>query len=197
MKEQYATKGEEFSKFLRLFLYYIIGLGITAFLLFYCIKLLKHPHRTVFQISFLYIGYDIREIDNQPIPYLLSIIFISSVIGAVWSTFFDPKSIKRLILQILSVPWVSVILTGPFWGLIWSIERWGSLSIVDWSPTLMMYYRHDLFTGLFWSWLSAMQSYPINILSYFFFCVVLFLSKKENIQLIKNRFSRKADFNDI
>jgi hypothetical protein len=63
------------------------------------------------------------------------------------------------------------------WGLIWSINQWPANDFENFE-VLMLYRRTDMGNGLWYSWLSAAQSYPLNILGYGIYCGLLWLSKK-------------------
>ena len=75
------------------------------------------------------------------------------------------------------VPWLAVILTGPVWGLIWSVNHWPAQGFASYE-TMMLFRRTDMDTGLSLSWLSAAQSYPLNIFSYAVFCGLLLINKR-------------------
>jgi hypothetical protein len=122
-------------------------------------------------------SYNMTEIRENPFPYLLSIAFVFSLLGAYWTTIMAPKHKRHSKLQILVIPWVAVILTGPIWGLIWSVNRWPPGSFTD-SDVMMLFYKHDAIDGLNLSWLSAIFSFPINILSYVTVCGLLIVSKR-------------------
>lgn len=114
---------------------------------------------------------------ESPIIYLSTIAIISALIGALWAGFIIPKFPKLLWLQILIIPWIAVILTGGVWGLIWSLNHWHAVNFDNYE-VLLLYRRTDIENGLFGSWLSAAQSYPLNVLSYGVYCGLLFLNKK-------------------
>jgi len=114
---------------------------------------------------------------ETPEIYLSSIAVVSALIGALWTSFIIPKFPRLLWLQILVVPWIAVILTGGIWGLIWSVNQWPAVNFDNYEVVLL-YRRTDVETGLFSSWLSAAQSFPLNILSYAVYCGLLFLNKK-------------------
>ncbi len=177
------------------FCFLAVGLGITAFLLFNGVKLMNgdNPYRTVLHINMGFRGYDFREIDRQPFPYLLTMVLISSIIGALWTTFLTPKPIKSFVAQILVIPWVSLIVTSPIWGIIWSVNLRSPQYFVehyssDPKGVMWLFYRTDAISGLTSGWFSAIQSFPINVLSYVAFCLLLFASKK----LFSNVVSKKA-----
>ena len=181
--------------FLLSFCFLAIGLGIAAFLLFNGVKLMigDNPYRTVLHINMFFRGYRFKEIDQQPFPYLLTIVLVSSIIGSLWTTFIAPKYTQHLTAQILVVPWISVIITSPIWGIIWSINLRSPQYFVEHfsnepKAVMWLFYRTDAMSGLTSGWLSALQSFPINILSYLAFCSILLLSRKffSNIGVCKN-----------
>ncbi len=177
------------------FCFLTIGLGVAAFLLFNGVKLMNgnNPYRTVLHINMGFRGYNFREVDQQPFLYLLAIVLVSSIIGALWTTFFAPKYIQHLKSQILVLPWISIIVTSPIWGIIWSIQLRSPQYFIEHfssepKAVMWLFYRTDAMSGLKLGWLSAIQSFPINVLSYVAFCLLLFVSRK----LFSNVVSQKA-----
>jgi len=122
-------------------------------------------------------GVNFREIIETPLAYLSSISLVSALVGAIWTSFVAPRFSRRIPLQVLIVPWVAVLLTGPVWGLIWSVNHWPADGFVDYE-TMMLFRRTDVENGLYLSWLSAVQSYPLNILSYLIYCGLLLTNKR-------------------
>jgi hypothetical protein len=166
--------------FIKSFCFLIITLGLAAFLIFNLATLIvgDNPYRSVVHISMPFTWYNFRELDSDPLPYLATIVTISSIIGALWVAFIIPKYPKHIFWQVLVIPWLSVVLTSPFWGFIWSINlrspQWfGEYFPNDPSALMWPYYRHDALGGLMFGWLSALQSFPVNILSYIAFCSLL------------------------
>lgn len=125
----------------------------------------------------LFRGVNFQDIFKAPAAYLSSIAFVSSLIGALWTGFVLPRFPRWVWLQILIVPWIAVILSGGVWGLIWSVHQWPADHFENYE-VLMLFRRTDIENGLLNSWLSAAQSYPLNILSYGVYCGLLFLSRK-------------------
>jgi hypothetical protein len=170
---------------LKSFCFLAVGLSISAFLLFYGVKLMNenNPYRAVIHINMLFSIYNFKEIDRQPLPYLITMVFISSIIGAIWTTFVAPKYTRHVKVQVLAVPWISLIVTSPIWGIIWSINLRNPQFFIehysnDPTAVMLLFYRTDAISGLNLGWLSALQSFPINILSYITFCFLLLASSK-------------------
>ena len=177
------------------FCFLTIGLGVAAFLLFNGVKIINgdNPYRTVLHINMGFRSYNLREIDQQPFPYLLTMVLVSSIISALWTAFWIPKRTKRLNVQILVVPWISLIMASPIWGIIWSVNLRNPQFFMEHFSTdpravMWLFYRTDAMSGLTLGWLSAIQSFPINVLSYTAFCLLLFASQK----LFSNTVSEKA-----
>jgi len=177
------------------FCFLAVGLGIAAFLLFNGVKLMNgdNPYRTVLHINMGFRGYDFREFDKQPFLYLLTITLVSSIIGAFWVTFLVPKYKKNFLAHILVIPWISLVVASPVWGFIWSVNLRSPQYFVEHfssepKAVMWLFYRTDAMSGLKLGWLSAIQSFPINILSYVAFCLLLFVSRK----LFSNVVSEKA-----
>jgi hypothetical protein len=177
------------------FFFLAIGLGIASFILFNGVKLMNgdNPYRTVLHINMGFRGYNFRAIDEQPSLYLLTITLISSIIGALWVTFLVPKYKKGFLAQILIIPWISLVVTSPILGLIWSAYLQSPQYFVEHfsnepKAVMWLFYRTDIMSGLKLGWLSAIQSFPINVLSYTAFCLLLFASHK----FFSNTVSEKA-----
>jgi hypothetical protein len=194
-------KINQITVFLKSFCFLAMGLGIASFLLFNGVKLINgdNPYNSVLHINMFFKWHNFREIDKQPFPYLLTIVLISSVIGGIWTAIIIPKIKLRSKYQILIVPWISLIITSPIWGVIWSINLRSPQYFVDHfsndpKAVMWLYYRTDAVSGLNLGWLSALQSFPINILSYTVFCFLLWSSRKlfSNVNAIKNDIVSKA-----
>ena len=177
------------------FCFFAIGLGIASFILFNGVKLMNgdNPYRTVLHINMGFRGYNFRAFDEHPALFLLTITLISSILSALWVTFLVPKYKKYFLTQILVIPWISLIVISPIWGFIWSVYLRSPQYFVEHysnNPTAVMwlFYRTDITSGLGWGWLSAVQSFPINVLSYTTYCLLLFASHK----LFSNTVSGKA-----
>ncbi len=122
-------------------------------------------------------GINFLEIIETPAIYLTSIAFVSSLVGALWVGFVAPGFPRWIWLQILIVPWISVLLTGAAWGLIWSINHWPADGFINYD-TMMLFRRTDVKNGFLLSWLSAAESFPLNIFSYLTYCGLLMTIKK-------------------
>ncbi|MBI5352026.1 MAG: hypothetical protein HZB50_05260 [Chloroflexi bacterium] len=196
-----SAKFHSITTFFLSFGFLVIGLGVSASLLFSGVKLMIENHaiadvlniRTVLHINMGYRGYDFLEIDKQPFPYLLTIVLVSSITGALWTTVVAPKYVQHFKSQILVLPWISVILASPILGIIWSVNLRSPQYFVehyssDPKAVMWLFYRTDAMSGLTSGWLSAIQSFPINILGYVAFCLLLLMSRK----LFSNVVSQKA-----
>ena len=171
------------------FWFLAVGLGIAAFLLFYGIKLMIENDviqdtlniRTVLHINLGARGHAFWEIDEHPFPYLLTIVLVSSIIGGLWTARVASKHTQHFILQILALPWISVVATSVIWGIVFSKSFRGLQYLAEnfpRNPIKWLLTETNAMNGLTWGWLSALQSFPINILSYLTFCFLLFASKK-------------------
>jgi hypothetical protein len=165
--------------FLKSFCFLFASTSVAAFLLFYGTKLMmgNNPHHSPILITDGYHGYYLWEISEHPFAFLLTIAFFTSVLGTLWITKLAPKYTHYHGLQLLIIPWIALILTSPVWGLIWSIYRWPPQSFTD-SSVMMLFYRHDAIVGLSLGWLSAIISFPINVLSYIIVCILLSVGKR-------------------
>jgi hypothetical protein len=174
----------------------MLGLGISAFLLFSGVKLLisDHPYRAVLHIFLGYKGLEFLEIDKHPFPYLLTIVTVSSAIGALWTAFVAPKYTQHVKLQIFVLPWICLLVTSPIWGILSSTTNPNLQFFVEHfsgaPKEVISWLAHDTnaMLGLRLGWLPALQSFPINVLSYIVFCSLLFVSRK----LFSNAVSSKT-----
>ena len=182
-------KNHSLFNFLKSFCFLAIGLGISAYLFFNGVKLMAGNNtiadvlniRSVLHINLGARGHDFWEIDERPFPYLLTIVLVSSVIGSLWAAFVAPKYTRHFISQILVLPWISIFITSPIWGIIFSKSFLGLQYFVDNFPTNPIRWiitETNALNGLTWGWLSALQSFPINILSYLVFCSLLLASRR-------------------
>jgi hypothetical protein len=190
-KNSKSSKFHSLATFPSSFCFLSIGLSISAFLLFSGVKLMIANYAiadvlnisTVLHIDWGYYGYDFWQIDEDPFPYLLSIVLVSAIIGALWVTFVTPKYPQHFWSQILTIPWISLVITSPIWGIIWSVNLRSPQYFVehysgDPKAVMWLFYRTDAISGLTSGWLSAVQSFPINVLSYVVFCLLLLASNK-------------------
>ena len=164
---------------LKSFSFLLVTTSIAAFLLFFGVDWLQGNHANhspVFVTNF-YHGYYLREIREHPFVFLLSISIVFSSLGAAWINAVVPRARRFHALQALAIPWIALIVASPIWGLVWSMLRWPPGSFSD--PTVMiLFYRHDIGVGLSLGWLSAIVSFPINILSYTVVSLLLLITKR-------------------
>lgn len=170
--------------FLKSIGFLFVTLTVAAFLLFYGVQFVfgraifgDSAYSSPIQVSFISWGYHLWEVKESPVIYLSTISFISSLVGAVWLAVIIPNYKRHSLLQLLAVPWVAVILTSPIWGLVWSVNRWPPQGFSH-PETMWFFYRTDILNGLSLGWLSALQSFPLNIFSYVLFCALLFVCKR-------------------
>jgi len=154
---------------------------LAAFAVFYAVLYLfpdfsRFGYNSPIQVWVFIRGHNFVEIRESPIPYLCSISIVSALVAAFWKAFILPGSNHKLI-QILFAPWVSVLFTGPVWGLIWSMNRWPAERFQTFDD-LMYFRKYDIGTGLSLGCLSAAQSFPLNIISYAAFCGLLYASMR-------------------
>jgi hypothetical protein len=164
-----------------------ITTSIAAFIVFFGISFIRGniPFESPVYVYDGYFGYSLREIAEHPFDFLLSISFFLALSGAFWVAFFAPYKKRYHSLQALAVPWIAVILTSPVWGLIWSINRWPPGYFTD-PDVMMLFYRHDISVGLTLGWLSAIISFPINLVSYSTVYGLLLIAKRLFLQKSAN-----------
>lgn len=155
----------------------IASFGLFYFVLYVFRGVLFGLEDAPIWLTLIFRGVNFQDIFKSPAIYLSSIALISSLVGAFWIGFVLPRFPRFAWLQILIIPWIAVILTGGIWGWIWSINRWPPDSFGDYE-TMMLFRKTDIGNGLTYSWLSALQSYPLNILGYSVYCGLLLLNRK-------------------
>lgn len=171
-------KKKNFKLFLKSLVFLVPSFLLASFAVLYSVLFLfpdyvSLSYNSPIHVSFLR-GYSFTEIKETPFPYLCSISIISAMVAAFWTAFILVGS-KFKAIKILFAPWVAILFTGPVWGLIWSINRWPPEKFQSYE-TLMLFRQSDISSGLNLSFLSAVQSFPINIISYVVFCGLLYAS---------------------
>jgi hypothetical protein len=168
--------------FVKSFGFLLSTLLVASIALFYSVLYIFRGTLFGFQDAPIWITLYVRganfiEFFDAPVTYLSSIALVSAIVGASWTGFIATRFSRLIWLQILIVPWIAVILTGPVWGLIWSVNHWPASSFGN-HAVLMLFRKTDIVTGLSLSWLSAAQSFPLNLFSYVVFCGLLLANKK-------------------
>jgi len=165
--------------FLKSLGFLFVTTSIAAFLLYFGVSLISKwglDFSPVLITDGYHVGH-LQEIAEHPFSFLLTISFITSLLGAFWIVIIAPRYTRFHILQLLALPWIALILTSPVWGIIWSIYHWPPQYFSD-SALMLHYYKYDAMFGLRLGWLSAIISFPINILGFATVGGLLFISKK-------------------
>jgi hypothetical protein len=183
-----ARKKFQRTVFYKSFFFLFVTTSIAAFLLFFGVDLLlgEMPY---YSPVFCFDGYNgayLVEIKDYPFPFLLSISFMLSLSGSFWIAFIASRARRFHFIQIFIVPWVALILTSPVWGLIWSTIHYQPKVFSD-IPTMLFYYKFDTMTGLHLGWISAIVSFPINVLSYIVVYVLILIGKGFFLHQSKHR----------
>ncbi len=157
--------------FSKSFCFLFITISIVAFALFYGVEsIFNHdaPYTSPVIINLIAKGAYLWEVKQHAFAFLLTLSLFTSLVGSFWIAIIAPKYHRSHNLQLLIVPWIVVILTSPLLGV---IAYWSQDS---------SFYAISYHAKLGWSygWLSAIESFPINILSYTIVCGLLFVSKK-------------------
>ena len=166
--------------FTRIFLFLFVTTSIAGFLLFFGVRFFQGTGQYDAPV-FVFDGYhggDLWTIVEHPFPFLLSLSLILSLLAALWIALIAPKVRRYQALQALLIPWIAVILASPIWGVIWSIYRWPPQGFMGDADMMMLYYQHDAMFGLNLGWISALISFPINILSFAVSYGAILVSKK-------------------
>jgi len=160
-----------------------ITTSIAAFIVFFGVRFIRGntTYESPVYVFNGYFGYSLWEIADYPFDFLLSISFFLALSGAFWIAFVAPYKKRYHSLQALAVPWIAVILTSPVWGLIWSMNRWPPGHFTD-PDMMMLFYRHDITVGLTLGWLSAIISFPLNLVSYSTVYALLLIAKRLFLQ---------------
>ena len=155
------TKQSKWLAFVKSFGFLFLAILIASFAVFYFVLNVFRGVVFGFQDSPIWItlgirGINFQEILESPFVYLSSISLVSALVGGIWTSFVVPRFSRLIFLQILIVPWIAVILAGPVWGLIWSVNHWPTYDFINYD-TMMLFRRTDVVNGLYLSWLSAAQ----------------------------------------
>lgn len=165
--------------FFRPFFFLFTTTSVAAFILYFGVGQLLSGKLIGFSPVIITDGHSagqLEEITNHPFTFLLTISCVFSILGAFWLTNIAPKYKRLHTLQILIVPWIALLITSPIWGLIWSLYNWPQSS---WDGSQMMFFHYiNARDGLRLGWLSAINSLPINILSYTTVCALLFVTRR-------------------
>ncbi len=178
MKNDSGPRRNQFGlKFLKPFCFLFITIGFAAFLLYFGLASMPKESEYVSPVVITdgYHGGYFREIAQHPFAYLLTISFFPSLFGAWWLVAIAPRHKRFHSLQLLLIPWIALIVTSPVWGIIWSLYRHPQ-GFAD--VAARAHYQYDAMFGLNLGWISAIASFPINILSYTAAYLLLLLSKK-------------------
>jgi hypothetical protein len=172
-------QSNRWSMFAKAFLYIFITLGFSSIVLFHLVKLCheKFLRGSVIRYRWFYIIFRFDPIDEHPYLFLLCIVLISSIVGAIWLVFSRPLSKRKLPFRILTIPWISLLITSPFFGLIWSYYYWPP-EVFNSKAVMWQYYLSDMRSGLMSGWFIAIESFPMNITSYIAFCLILWMAYK-------------------
>jgi hypothetical protein len=164
-------------KFLKPFCFLFTTISVAAFLLYFGLASMLKESKYVSPVVITdgYHGAYLREITQHPFAYLLTISFLAALFGASWIVAIAPRYKRFHSLQLLLIPWVALIVTSPVWGVIWSVYRHPA-GFSD--ASALMHYRYDAMFGLSLGWISAIASFPINLLSYITVYLLLLFSKK-------------------
>jgi hypothetical protein len=182
LRDSRPMNARRWQAFYKSFLFLLPTILVGAFVTFYFVLITGRgivfsPNDSPIWVTGFWRGYNFREILDTPTIYLFSISFVSALVGAIWAGFMALKYPKDAHIQLIFVPWIAVILTGPVWGLIWSINHWPADGFSSYEM-MMLFRKSDISSGANLSWLSAIQSYPLNIISYLLFCGILNINKR-------------------
>ena len=173
----------------RAFVHFFFTLGVASVIIFFGVRSIHSdiPYKSVFKLIGFKV-YNFTGVDSEPTFYLLSIVVMSTFVAATWITFFAYKYSRHIKIQILLIPWISLILTSPIFGLLYSIYLRKPTDFIIQYPSnsrevMWLFYKTDALDGLKLGWLAAIQSFPINILSYLAFCSILFIGYRIFSQL--------------
>jgi len=171
---------KNFTSFALPFSFLFATTSLAAFILVFGLKLIIMKEYPSFAPVNVFIGIKIRpvrEIIENPFPYLLSISFFLSLLGALWISLIAPKLRKFHKLQAFAIPWIAMFLTSPVWGLIWSINLKPPENFLN-VDSMMYVYKYHTTMALNLGWISALFSFPTNILSFVITYSLLIISKK-------------------
>lgn len=151
-----------FASFIKITGVLFIVSSIAAFSLYFGLRGLLNQLPVIIWVPFAHLTF---YHDQHPVPYLLSISLIFALIGALWLTVIAPKFSKYHRLQMALLPILTVLLTGPIWGMLWVYDDMRAGFFPPF-PVMMGYIGWGAKQGLFLGLNGAIASFPLNVVAY-------------------------------
>jgi hypothetical protein len=161
-------------KFARITSALFIAAGAAAFFLYFGMIALRGQSPIIVAIPLAHIA---PYLDEHPIPYLLTIAFIFAVVGALWLMFIMPRFTRFRFLQIMLLPWITLLVAGPVWGMLWTFHDMQAGFFPSF-PQMINYLFFGAQQGLLWVLIIALYSLPFSILAYAAACLMLIMFVK-------------------
>jgi hypothetical protein len=156
--------------FAKAFLWLFVSSGAAAFALYFGLRARFGLSPILFPFMRARPYYD-----EHPIPFLLSLAVIYAVAGSFWLVFIAPKVKSFRWAQIGIIPCLSVVLVGPLWGVI-AIYYDMEAGFFPPFSAMIHYLAWGAQQGLIAGPISALLSFPINLVSYTIAYSLLFAS---------------------
>ncbi|CAG0929362.1 hypothetical protein TFLX_01279 [Thermoflexales bacterium] len=164
----------QLKKFGRMFGLMFVTAGATAFLLYFGMKALNG--RTPIAIYVLFVHFAPYH-ELYPIPYLLIIVLVFAIVGALWLIFIALRFIRFRFLQIIVLPWMAVLLASPVCGMLWVYHDMQA-GFFPAFPQMIDYLLFGAQQGVLFALNVVLFSMPLNLLAYGVACLLLVMFAK-------------------
>ena len=165
---------KQFKKFAKIAGLLFVTTSVVAFLFYFVTKVLSGRSPIVVGSPLAHIT---PYLDLQPVPYLLTIAFIFAVVSALWLMFIRPHFTRFRFLQIISLPWIALMLAGPVWGMLWVYHDMQA-GFFPTFPQMIDYLLFGVRQGLYLPLIVVLSSLPFSLLAYGAACLLLVIFVK-------------------
>jgi hypothetical protein len=119
-------------------------------------------------------------LEIYPIPFLITLVALFALPGSVWLVFIAPRLKNLRWLQISMIPFLTIAMAGPAWG---ALEAYYIMTVEgfhDFSGSLD-YLAFGAQIGWPVGFISALVSFPLNLLSYAMACALLYALQRSSM----------------
>ncbi len=147
---------------------FFLTIGLAFTLYFGLTAILKHSPILV------PIGHITDYLGQSPVLYLASIAGVFALVSTTWITLVFPKFQRFRLLQIMTLPFVVLFVSGPVWGIIYIYHDMQAGYFPVFSQ-MVEYLWFGVTQGLFIAPIAAISSFPLNVISYTLAYIVLYM----------------------
>ena len=160
---------KQIPRFIKIASVLFIASGTTAFLLYFGMIALRGQSPIVVAIPLAHVA---PYLDEHSVPYLSAIAFIFAVVSTLWLMLIMLRFMRSRFLQIMLLPWITLLVAGPVWGMLWVYHDMQA-GFFPAFPQMVDYLLFGAQQGLFWVLIIALYSLPISLLAYAAACLLL------------------------